>query len=254
MTWLLIDGNNWYARDFFASTDSAQSKFLRRLEDLRSQVQHSRVAIAWDSPSFRYGLSESYKGKRQAKPDGYQTELNALRKTLETVDGVTSFAVDGFEADDLLATLARNALDEGEKAVVFSSDKDLHQCLSSGEISQVTSVARLKPGSLSFVTMTADKLASEFGVKSWQWVDYRIMTGDSSDSIAGCHGIGPKAAAQVMQKCGTLDAFFDNPFLPSLSARQRNLLIEFRPKVDLLRRIITLVDSVSLPVSWIPGG
>lgn len=253
MTWLLIDGNNWYARDFFASSDSAQDNFLRRFADLRSQVQHSRVAIAWDSTSFRHELSEGYKAKRTAKPDGFKAKLNDLRNTLATIDGVTSFAVEGFEADDLLAALARNAQDEGEKAVIFSSDKDLHQCLVSGTVSQVTAVSRLKPGSLTFSTMTADRLTTEYGVKPWQWVDYRTMTGDSSDSISGCQGIGPKAATEVLQKCGTLEAFFSSPFLPSLSARQRNLLLAWRPKVDLTRRMLTLVESAPLPGTWLQG-
>jgi DNA polymerase I len=253
MTWLLIDGNNWYARDFFASSDSAAGNFLKRLADLRSQIAHSRVAIAWDSTSFRHELSEGYKAKRASKPDGFKAELAALRNSLAGLEGVTSFAVDGFEADDLLASLARNALDEGEKAVIFSSDRDLHQCLVRGLVSQVTAVSRLKPGTLSFVAMTSDKLWTEFGVAPHQWVDYRTMTGDSSDCISGCAGIGPKAAAEVLQKSGSLDVFFERPFTPSLSARQRNLLLEFRPRVELLRRMVTLVDSVPLPAAWLQG-
>ena len=253
MTWLLIDGNNWYARDFFASSDSAADNFKRRLRDLRSQIEHSRVAIAWDSTSFRHELSEAYKSKRAAKPDGFRAQLHELRDSLAVIEGVSCMAVEGFEADDLLASLARHAIDEGERAIIFSSDKDLHQCLAPGLVSQVTAISRLKPGTLSFTTMTADKLAKDYLVNAWQWVDYRTMTGDSSDCISGCPGIGPKAAAEVLQKCGSLDLFFEHPFKPALNDRQRNLLLSFRPRVELTRRMLTLVNSAPLPATWLQG-
>lgn len=255
MTWLLIDGNNWYARDWFASEKEAPGNFVRRLADLRSQVEHSRVAICWDArSSFRHELSEGYKAKRAAKPDGFYGNMNDLRNELATVAGVASFEVEGFEADDLLSALVRNALDEGEKAIVFSSDRDLHQCLAAGLVSQVTQVSRLKPGSLSFSVMTADKLEKEYyGVKPWQWVDYRIMVGDQSDSISGCPGVGPKSAAEVLRACQTLDAFFAQPFLPKLSPKQRSTLLAFRDQVDLRRRLITLVEGAPLPATWLQG-
>lgn len=254
MTWLLIDGNNWYARDWFASEKEAPGNFTRRLADLRSQVAHSRIAIAWDSrSSFRHDLSEGYKAKRAAKPDGFYSHMTELRNELATVAGVSSFEVEGFEADDVLSALVRNALDEGEKAIVFSSDRDLFQCLAAGLVSQVIQVSRLKPGSLSFSTMTADKLELEYSVKPWQWVDFRTMVGDQSDSISGCQGIGPKTAAEVLRACGTLDRFFSEPFLPKLTPKQRSSLIAFRDQVELRRRLISLVDGCPLPATWLQG-
>jgi DNA polymerase-1 len=254
MTWLLIDGNNWFARDFFASSDSASVNFLRRLEDLRSQVTHSRVVICWDArSSFRHELSEGYKAKRLSKPDGFYGNMTDLRNELATLIGVYSFHAEGFEADDLLATLVRNALDEGQRAVVFSSDRDLHQCLVAGSVSQVTQVSRLKPGQLAFSTMTADKLELEYSVKSWQWIDYRTMVGDSSDSITGCRGVGPKAAAEVLRACGTLERFFAEPFKPAIQPKQRQSLLAFRPEVELRRRLITLCESAPLPAMWLEG-
>lgn len=254
MTWLLIDGNNWFARDFYASNNDAPGNFLRRLADLRSQVTHSRVAIAWDArSSFRHELSEGYKAKRVAKPDGFYGNMNELRNELATVAGVASFEVEGFEADDILAALVRNALDEGEKAIVFSSDRDLFQCLAAGTVSQVIQVSRLKPQSLSFSVMTADKLETEYGVKPWQWIDFRTMVGDQSDSISGCPGIGPKTASEVLRACKTLDRFFTEPFLPKLTSRQRSTLLAFRSQVDLRRRLITLVEGAPLPAAWLQG-
>lgn len=254
MTWLLIDGNNWFARDFFASSDSAADNFLRRLDDLRSQIIHTRVAICWDArSSFRHELSEGYKAKRAAKPDGFYRNLTELRNDLATLVGVYSFHAEGFEADDLLATLVRNAQDEGDRAIIFSSDRDLHQCLVPGIVSQVVQVSRLKPGQLSFSTMTADKLELEYSVKPWQWIDYRTMVGDNSDCIPGCRGVGPKAATEVLRKCQTLDRFFEQPFLPAIQPKQRQALLAFKPEVNLRRRLITLCESAPLPALWLEG-
>lgn len=253
MTWLLIDGNNWYARDFFASSDSAAGNFKRRLSDLRSQVEHSRLAIAWDArSSFRSELCESYKAGRAEKPEGFYQQLSELRNDLAATDGLTSFHVDGFEADDLIASLARNALDEGEKAVIVSGDKDLHQCLSAGQVTQVISVRREKPARLSFVAMTADKLVIDYKVHPWQWVDFQVMVG-GNDSLKGCDGIGEKTAAAILQACGSLDGFYDQPFKAAISTKLRNNLLAFRTQAEKLRRLVTLVDSAPLPATWLEG-
>lgn len=252
MTWILIDGNNWFARDFFASKDNAGVTFKRRLHDLLEQVDHSRCAIAWDArTSFRHELIDTYKSGRAAKPDGFHGNLNELRNDLATIDGVSSLEVNGFEADDLLATLARQAQDEGEQAIIFSTDKDLHQCLVAGWVSQVTQVSRATQRRLSFVTMTAKLLFETTGVHPWQWIDFRTIVGDKSDNLSGCPGLGEKVAAEVLSKCKTLDRFYDKPFVPNLNNRRRSMLLEFRSQVDLQRRLVTLVDSAPLPATWL---
>jgi DNA polymerase I len=253
MTWILIDGNNWYARDFFASPADAATHFKRRLHDLRNQVEHSRIAITWDArSSFRHELSSVYKSGRAEKPEGFHRQLAELRNDLATVEGVTTFHVEGFEADDLLATLAHNAIDEGEKSVIFSGDKDLHQCLSKGLVTQIVSVRRDKPGRLSFVAMTADKLVIDYKVNPWQWVDFQVMVG-GNDSLKGCDGIGPKTAAAILQACESLDGFYKEPFKAPITPKLRGNLLAFKSQAESLRRLVTLVDSAPLPATWLDG-
>lgn len=253
MTWLLIDGNNWYARDFFASHGKVGGMFSRRLRNLMDQIDHSRVAVCWDAfRSFRNDLNSDYKADRAEKPAGFKPKLEETRNEVAAVAGVHSFHVDGFEADDLIASLARQAQDEGEKAIMFSADEDLHQCLIKGCVTQVLSVRRATMDRLSFDSLNSDKLETKFGVSSWQWVDYQVMVG-GQDGLKGCEGIGVKTAAQVLKACGSLDQFYNNPFKAPISDKQRNKLLEFRPRVELLRDMVTLVDSVPLPATWLQG-
>lgn len=248
--WILIDGNNWFARDFFAAGDKAPATFLRRLADISDDLSPTRVAICWDTRSFRHDKYPGYKSGREEKPAGFAHTMHELRETLATLD-VTSFDAHGYEADDLLATLAAQAIDEGERAMIFSSDRDLHQCLVDGAVNQVTKVDRPSARQLRYEVLTAAGVKRDFGVHPHQWVDYRAMVGDSSDSIAGCVGIGPKVAVEVLSRFDDLDAFFGRPYVPAITARQRNLLLNFAEQLPQMRELITLCRDAPLPATWL---
>lgn len=250
MTWLLIDGNNWFAQCDFASPEFGRANFAKRLQTLTGQVKHTHCVVCWDEgKSFRCGLSDQYKAHRDAKPRDYAGRLAETRQWVNS-HATDSISFDGYEADDLVATLAAIAKEEGERAIVFSSDKDLHQILSSGTISQVTKVTRKTQTQLAFETMTADTLHAKYGVHPWQWVDYRTLVGDDSDGIKGCPSFGPKTAAELLASMKTLDAFYESPFMAPLTPRLRTLLTNFRDQVPLKRRLLTLVDSVPLPATF----
>jgi DNA polymerase-1 len=250
MSWLLIDGNNWFAKDFFAAGELGIRTFLNRLRDVRNDLEPELVAVCWDSESFRKQLSESYKAHRGEKPPGFDKGLAELRLEVESL-GLLSYAVPGFEADDLLATIAATAVDEGMQAMVCSADRDLHQTLAAGLVNQVLSVKRTTQIKLAYQVITAKDLKSQYGVHPHQWVDYRSMTGDSSDGIKGCVGIGPKAAVEVLSAFDSLDEFYANPFAARLSDRQRNLLLAFRAELPGVRRLIRLRRDAPLPACWL---
>lgn len=243
--WMLVDGNNWFARDFFAQGPGCVGTFLKRLGDVRADRDYERVFVCWDSPSFRCKLSPGYKAHRGEKPDGFEKSLAELRNEVDAMD-VASLRVDGFEADDLIGTLAQMALDEGEKATIFSADRDLHQCLASGCVNQVTLVERVTRREIRYHVMTDDKLRLKYGVAPYQWVDYRTIIGDSSDGLKGCPGLGPTAAVAVLLASGSLDAFYAEPFRAKLTKRQHALLMNFRPDVPLMRQMIALRKDVPL--------
>lgn len=255
--WVIIDGNNWFSRAWFAlkpttsqdpevikhdleqrSARSIQTT-LRWIEDANRQLNPTTLAICWDSStSFRKKACPAYKDGRE-KPDGYHSAMSVLRDNLQDYRQCEQ---SGYEADDLLAGFARDAIDEGEKCLLCSSDKDLHQCLVAGMVSQCTDFKRslINSNRLEFQVLTYDGLLKQYGVSPWQWIDYRCISGDSSDGLPGAPGIGPKTACSVLVACQTLDEFYKEPFKAPITIRQRNILLEFQSQIPLMRDLITL--------------
>lgn len=257
MQWALIDGNSWFAADWYANQTHCATTFINRLRTLLDQFEFGRVAVCWDSPrSFRKDLMQEYKGHRSDKPREYYDALQAV-KQMVAQEGIDSLEVPTFESDDCLATLAQIAVDEGVRAVIISADKDLHQCLVVDQVSQVISWARVPaPGGqfksrLQLVTVTARSMQQRYGVWPHQWVDYRVIVGDPSDGIIGCKGVGPDAAVKVLQACGELERFYASPFSAAISDSKRNLLIKHRPQVDRLRSLLTLRRDVPVLSRWL---
>jgi 5'-3' exonuclease len=254
--WVIIDGNNWYGRAFFAlkPTMSQEPEIIRMdlelrcgravqtvlnwIEDTKLQLKPTMLAICWDSTSsFRKELCPEYKAGRGEKPAGYCAAMGVLRMCLE---GYRQCESSGFEADDLLAGFARDAIDEGERCLLCSSDEDLHQCLTTGVVSQCTRVKRLADHRLEFNVLTADGLFKLYGVKPWQWIDYRCIVGDRSDGLPGAPGVGPKAALAILGACGTLDRFYEEPDKAPLTALKLNTMLEFKSQLPLMRDLVTL--------------
>lgn len=255
MQWLLIDGNSWFAADWYGTHDNCCVTFMYRLKTFLDQYAFDRVAVTWDSPrSFRKDLSDSYKTHRGAKPEEFRIALQKIKQMVAD-EGIESLEVPTFEGDDVLATLAQIALDEGVRAVISSADKDLHQCLVTDCVSQVIGWKRLSPTKLHLTTVTARSMQKRYGVHPHQWVDYRVMVGDPSDGITGIPNVGDIAAKKVIQTCGELERFYASPFsVPGLNDRQRRLIIEHRDQVPALRQLLTLRRDVPVPSRWITTG
>ena len=252
MQWALIDGNSWFAADWYAANSDCCRNFIKRLRTLLNQFEFSRTAVCWDSErSFRKDLAETYKQHRTGKPPEFYLALQKI-KQMVSEEGIDSLEVPTFEGDDVLATLAQIATDEGVRAVIFSTDKDLHQCLVTDHVSQMISWNRSTPTSLAPRYVTARSLYQRYGVHPTQWVDYRVIVGDPSDGIKGCHGVGPDAAKAVLQACQELDRFYASPFgCNGISDRKRQLLIQHKPRVQQLRQLLTLRRDVPVPARWL---
>ncbi len=251
--WLLVDANNWFAADWYAAKDSAPSNFCKRLRDVVSLIQESsggelnRIALAFDSrESFRREIDRNYKATRRQKPDDYWHVLNRLHEQLAgrvEVLRVESFTVEGFEADDILASLTWHAKHEGEQVVICSSDKDLHALLCKDLVTQATKIERVAQTRVRANWLTAEGLEKAYGVRPTQWVDYRCMVGDGSDGLKGCPGVGPETAREVIRASGSLEEFWRSPFVPHITPRHRTKLIQFHEEAKRLRSLITLRDD-----------
>jgi DNA polymerase-1 len=252
-TWLIIDGNNWFCQCDFGSMGRGVETFLMRLQAVRRSLAHAACFVCWDSPkSWRADLSPVYKSHRPDKPVDFVQRLTTCRERVRALLGQQSIQVDGYEADDCMGTLAAWAKGESVPAILFSSDRDLHQCLVAGQVTQVISVKRRDQSSVIFTTVTADELLRKFGVRPCQWVDYRCVVGDRSDGLAGCPGIGPDAAKALLARCVTLDRYYATPAMQwkvALTNKQRTALNNFRESLPLQQKLMTVCSSVPLPAS-----
>lgn len=251
--WCVVDGNNWFAQDFWGSQRECVKTTMRRLRDVQQLTPDgfSRVAVCWDSGKLlRREISPGYKSHRAEKPAGW-SERMAECKAAVAEAGYDSLSAEGYEADDMIASIVEIALNEGQQVLMCSGDRDLHQMLHGGSVTQAVAFQRPAMGKLSAKYVTASTLYRDTRVHPHQWVDYRCIVGDKSDGIGGIEGLGPKAALEVISKCGTLEAFFASPFSCNLTPRQRNMLLAAKDSIPTMRQLLSLYRDAPLPVRWL---
>lgn len=245
--WFLVDGTNTVYRDFFGSgSNYAAQTFCRRLTELIEHYQPQVVVTCWDSGrSFRHDISESYKAGRR-RPDGIIEAINEA-KAMCGQNSIAVWSADGFEADDLIATLATQAMDHDGSVLMYSSDKDLHQLLREGQCCQLLKVNRPAVTRFEFLYRNELKLIEDFGVRPAQWCDWKCMVGDQSDNIAGVPGIGAETAARILQTCKSLDGFYENPWAVKLTEKQHHAMVNAKSRMAELKSLVTLRTDCKVP-------
>lgn len=208
---LLIDGNNLFHRAYHALpplTDkngenvNAVYGFSNMLLKAISEVEPDYVACAFDTaaPTFRHIEFEKYKAQRPAPPPDLYPQFPKVKAVLDAF-GVPYYEKAGYEADDLLATIAMHA--KVDKVIILSGDRDVLQ-LVDGYIK-----VQMPGWNLATTTLFgAEEVKEKFGITPQQMVDFKSLVGDVSDNVPGVAGIGPKTAAQLLQKYGNLENLF----------------------------------------------
>ncbi len=245
---VLIDGNALAYRSYFALKTLTTSKgvptnavygFARALLDiLRSSGEGATVAVAFDTRAKTTRAEEysEYKAHRAPMPADLPQQLGIIKHLLDLL-GVPRVEKPGTEADDVLATLAARAQEEGRRVEIVTSDRDALQL--------VTDHVRVRSPDSRGTIGPAEVLA-KYGVRPDQWVDYRALTGDQSDNIPGVAGIGPVAARNLLQQYGSLNAILAN--LDAVQPpRYAQLIREGREALELSRRLSMLDRAVELP-------
>jgi 5'-3' exonuclease len=205
------------------------------------------VAVCCDSGrSFRAEIDSSYKANRPESDATLQHQITLARETL-IGDGFPVWAVRGFEADDLIGTATKLALEAGLDVLVVSSDKDLLQL-----VGPRVKAKSLRDGSV----LDAAAVREKFGVEPSQMRDFLSLVGDTSDNVKGAKGIGPKGAVELLKKHKSLDALYadiheighqDLGIKPSTALA----LDEFETRYPTVRTLIALRDDVQIPFSEI---
>ena len=244
---LAIDATNWICCLWHAQGGRGVLDMVsRRIDALAESFQPSHVIACFDRRSFRHDLFPAYKAHRKPKPAGLQRDLDEGPAAVAQV--AVPCAVNGFEADDCLATVARDALAAGGKAIIASPDKDLNQCLVPDLVIILRQFTLHADAAESFDWWNAAALYKHYGIAPGQWVDYQTLVGDSGDGVPGCKGWGEKTTLPALQKAGSLDAMFANPWSLPITPRQQQALLGFRKEAELMRQLVTLKTDV--PDVW----
>lgn len=251
--WLIVDGNNQVhstAHGTRGDVEATPRYVLNRIEKVTSYLRAVKVVTAWDSgPTFRNDLLPTYKAKR-SKLEGIDQAIKTTQRMIEDA-GHLVFVSEGFEADDIIATVAKDAYELGCNAVIYSADKDLHQLLVPDFVSQLLHASFDYRGSDELKWLTAKDLFKETGVTPSQWVDYRCMIGDDSDNVKGVPLVGPAAAAAILGACQSLEKFYEEPFRAPIKDKQHSQMMAAKERVSILKEIFTLRRDV--PVQTLAG-
>ncbi|MCF8521502.1 MAG: DNA polymerase I [Candidatus Planktophila sp.] len=214
---LLIDGHSMAYRAFHAlpaenfMTASGQHTnaiygFATMLLSLLSTEKPTHVAVAFDvsRKTFRSEIFPEYKANRSKTPDEFRSQMSYLHD-LVTAFGITQFEVEGFEADDILATIAKRAESEGAKVFICTGDRDSFQL-----VNEATTVLYPKRGVSDLVRMTPDAVFEKYGMTPAQYPDFAALRGDPSDNLPSVPGVGEKTAAKWIVEYGSLKELLSN--------------------------------------------
>ncbi|MFT6106524.1 MAG: DNA polymerase-1 [Rickettsiales bacterium] len=248
---VLIDGYGFVFRAFHSlppltrpdgTPVGAVYGFTSMIIKLLANLKTSHIAMVFDSGSktFRNEIYSDYKANRPPCPDDLKPQFSIVREAAEALSLPILERV-GFEADDLIATVAKQASKKGFEVVIVSSDKDLMQLVSQSNGENVTMYDAMKNRMIGEA-----EVEEKFNVKTTQVLDVLSLMGDASDNVPGVRGIGPKTAAELINKYQTLENLFEH--LDEIKQeKRRQMLKDGIENAKLSKILITLCETV--PVS-----
>ncbi len=222
---------------------SAPFGFTNFLLDIREKFEPDYIAVVFDAgTSFREEAFPEYKATREKMPDDLRASLKHIRDIVEGFNDPV-VELEGYEADDVIGTLAMQAADKGLEAVIVSGDKDLYQLVRPG-------IHLMNPGRGGATGVAAEWVTEEnahekFGIPAGQVVDYLALIGDSSDNIPGATGIGPKTAVKLLEKYGDIETMLEKAEEVS-GKRARTALTEEADQIRLSRQLVTIMTDLDI--------
>ncbi|MFN9015804.1 MAG: DNA polymerase I [Hyphomonadaceae bacterium] len=245
----LVDGSGYIFRAFHGlppltrKSDGAPigavsgfcNMIFKLLADERDGDQPTHLAVIFDAsgPTFRNDIYPAYKANRPPAPEDLVPQFPMIREATRAF-GLPSIELPGYEADDLIATYARQAAEKGAKVRILSSDKDLMQLITDKIF--LYDPMKDRP-------MGPEAVMEKFGVAPEQVIDVQSLAGDSTDNVPGAPGIGVKTAAELLGIYGNLETLLDRAS-EIKQPKRRETLIQFREQIEISKRLVTLMDNV----------
>jgi len=210
----------------------------RYIENNSGPDAATHVAVIFDkgSHTFRNDMYDLYKANREAMPEDLRPQMPLTREATRAFN-IACEEIEGFEADDIIATLAHQARDAGGRVTILSSDKDLMQLVGDG-------VEMLDP--MKNKRIDRDGVVEKFGVQPERVVDVQALAGDSVDNVPGAPGIGIKTAALLINEYGDLETLLDRAG-EIKQPKRRETLIENRAQIELSKKLVQLDCDMELP-------
>jgi DNA polymerase I len=249
---LLMDGHSLAYRAFFAlpaenfSTASGQTTnavygFASMLANTLRDEAPTHFAVAFDvsRKTWRSDDFPEYKANRSATPDAFKGQVELIGELLDTMHA-ERFAVDGFEADDIIATLATRAEAEGFEVLIVTGDRDSFQL-----VSDHTTVLYPTKGVSELTRFTPEKVQEKYGLSPAQYPDFAALRGDPSDNLPGIPGVGEKTAAKWINQFGSFGELVERA--DEVKGKVGQALRDHLDAVRLNRRLTELVRDVELP-------
>lgn len=254
-TLALVDGHSIAYRAFYAlpedlATTSGQVTnaaygFTRMLIKLLDDHRPDGLAVAWDvgRQTFRSERYPEYKAQRAASPDTFKSQLPLMREVLDAL-GISQIQLEGYEADDVIATLSTQAMDAGWDVLIVTGDRDAFQL-----INDRRKILYTRRGITDTIIADEAYVEGRYGLRPSMYVQRAALCGDPSDNLPGVPGVGDKTAAKLLNQYGSLEGIFEH--LEEATPKLRENLSASQEQVLLNRELMVLVTDLDLGVA--PG-
>jgi len=251
---MLLDTYGLVYRAFFALPGLTTTKgvpinavygFTMMLNKIISDEKPTHVIAAFDKgmPADRVALYSEYKAQRVTMPDELRSQFSLVRQALKTFD-IPIIEIDGQEADDIIATLACQAEEQGQQTLIVTGDLDLLQI-----VDERTTVLATRRGITDLGRYDPAAVRERFDLDPEQLPDYRGLKGDPSDNLPGVPGIGEKTASKLIKSAGTLDNLIAHPELAG-SPKLEKLITEYGDRAKIYRDVSTVRRDLDVKVDW----
>ncbi len=251
-TLILIDGHALAYRQFFALERTGMKNsenqptwavygFFKSIFDLLTKIRPDYIAVAFDVSrrTFRTEKFEAYKANREAMPDTMRSQLSIICEGLKAFD-IPIITKEGFEADDIIGTISKNASEKGDNTLILTGDQDSFQL-----IDKEGTVKVLIPSKGELIEYDWNKVYEKLGVYPDQVIDYKGLRGDTADNIPGIRGIGEKTAQKLLNRYKHLeDVLADCDNIPEKAVQKK--ICEQKDIAILSKDLATIVRNVEL--------
>lgn len=249
---MLLDGHSLAYRAFFAlpaenfktatgQTTNAVYGFTSMLINLLRDEEPTHIAAAFDvsRKTFRSEMFPEYKAQRSKSPDEFNGQVDLTKEVLDAL-GVTVMAIEGFEADDIIATLATQAREQGFKVLIVTGDRDSLQL-----VDPSTTVLYPRKGVSDLTRFTPEEVEKKYGLTPAQYPDYAALRGDPSDNLPGIPGVGEKTASKWIREYGSLASLVDH--VDEVKGKVGDALRANLASVQTNRQLTELIRDMQLP-------